>query len=78
MKELNDKIGKNVETLRKVRALRYYMDPSSTMFYNAYRSLIRAGYSPSYAGSYCSKVFDMPGFIEILAKAFVERKNEGE
>lgn len=78
MKELNNKIIQNVGNIKKTRAFLYYMSPGSPTFFNAYRSLILAGYAPSYARSYSSKVFDMPRFMEVLAKAFAEREKQGK
>lgn len=57
--------------IRKLRAYEYYMDPSSPSFMNAYRSLIRVGYSRSYAKSYCGKVFDMRRFLEVMTRSYL-------
>ncbi len=51
---------------KKVLAYNYYLNPSSYTFLNALQSLIRAGYSYSYAKSYGRKVFLMDRFIDAL------------
>ncbi|TET62229.1 hypothetical protein E3J48_04530 [Candidatus Aerophobetes bacterium] len=57
--------------VRKLKAYEYYCDPASPTFINAYRSLVRVGYSHSYAKSYSSKVFDMPRFIEAMTRSYL-------
>jgi hypothetical protein len=51
---------------KKILAYSYYLDPSSPTFFNALRSLTRAGYSYSYARSYGRQVFLMDRFIDVL------------
>lgn len=58
-------------SVRKLKAYEYYCDPASPTFMNAYASLVRTGYSHSYAKSYSSKVFDMPRFIEDMTRSYL-------
>jgi len=51
---------------KKVLVYSYYLDPSSPTFLNALQSLVRAGYSYSYAKSYGRKVFLMDRFVDAL------------
>jgi len=69
----------------------YYSDPKSPTYRNAYKSLVRVGYSPAYAKSSGTKVFGLPRQEEIIffkvlpkillqtardSKRFVEGKKE--
>lgn len=53
-------------SIKKIQAFNYYINPYSPTFMNALGSLIRAGYSYSYAKSYGRKIFLMNRFICVL------------
>ena len=60
--------------IKKILAFGYYLNPESPTFMNALRSLIRAGYSYSYAKSYGRQVFLMDRFIDVLFGKTRERR----
>lgn len=60
---------KDKRTKRNVKeelAARYYADPQSESYLNKTQSLIKAGYSESYANCYPKKISEMIDFTDIL------------